>query len=99
MINRREVLKAIAVSAVSGLSIPKMWFTEWQGKIMQGKETRIFDPADGFGPLTDPTIITDCTIVKRDNRWWMYMGGRVKDKPGIYLFSATLPEGAPLAAT
>ncbi|HEU4387328.1 MAG TPA: hypothetical protein VFV34_05990 [Blastocatellia bacterium] len=66
---------------------------------MPGKETKIFDPADGYAPLTDAFAITDSTVVKRDNRWWMYLGGVARGKPATQLFSASLPEGAPLAAT
>jgi hypothetical protein len=99
MINRRIVLKGIALSAFSRLHFKNLGFANSQRKFTPGKATKIFDPADGFAPLTDPISITDCTVAKRDNRWWMYMGGRVKAKPGIYLFSASLPEGAPLAAT
>lgn len=62
-------------------------------------ETKIFDPADGFSPLTDVGTVTDCTIAKRDGQWWMYLAGAVAGKPGIHLFSASLPAGAPLAAT
>lgn len=62
-------------------------------------ETKIFDPADGFSPLTDVGTVTDCTIAKRDGQWWMYLAGTVAANPGIHLFSASLPAGAPLSAT
>lgn len=65
---------------------------------MSGEETKIFDPADGFGPITDLIIATDATVARRANTWWMYLAGKLKDKDGIHLFSASLPEGAPLAA-
>lgn len=61
-------------------------------------KTKIFDPADGFSPLTNVGNVTDSTIVKRNGHWWMYLAGTVIDKPGIHLFSASLPQGAPLAA-
>src|SRR5262245_5832481 len=99
MINRRTGLKIIALSAFGELCFPNIGIAKLQGKTMKGKETKIFDPADGFAPLTDPIAITDCTIAKRDNRWWMYTGGRVKGRGSLYFFSASLPEGAPLAAT
>jgi hypothetical protein len=99
MINRRSILKSLTLSAFSGLPFQNSVFAKAQKKIIPGKETKIFDPADGFAPLTNPLNITDCTVTKRGNRWWMYMSGRVKGKPGIYFFSASLPEGAPLAAT
>ena len=39
-------------------------------------ETKIFDPADGFGAITDLSEITDATLVKRDDRWWMFAAGQ-----------------------
>src|SRR5581483_12171461 len=66
---------------------------------IRGKETKIFDPAEGFAPLTDALVVTDSTVVKRGNQWWMYLAGKRNDKSAIHLFSASLPEGAPLAAT
>jgi hypothetical protein len=62
-------------------------------------ETKVFDPAGGFAPLTDPVEVTDPTLVKRGNRWWMYVATEVADRPGIQLASASLPDGAPLSAT
>jgi hypothetical protein len=61
-------------------------------------ETKIFDPADGFAPLTDVYVATDSTVVKRGDTWWMYLAGKVNGREGIQLFSASLPQGAPLAA-
>ena len=98
MINRRSLLKGITLSAFSGLPLTRLSFASTQGKIMGGKETKIFDPADGFAPLTDTFILTDATVAKRGNRWWMYLGGMARGRPGIQFFSASLPEGAPLAA-
>ena len=65
---------------------------------MLGKETKIFDPADGFAPLTDALVLTDSSVVKRGNRWWMYLAGRAMNRESIELFSASLLEGAPFAA-
>lgn len=61
-------------------------------------KTKVFDPADGFAPLTDPGNVTDASVVYRDGRWWMCLAGTVLGKAGIHLFSASLPPGAPLAA-
>jgi hypothetical protein len=61
-------------------------------------ETKIFDPADGFS-FADVFVATDCSVVKREGRWWMYLAGKIRDREAIQLFSASLPEGAPLAAT
>jgi hypothetical protein len=65
---------------------------------MNGKEIKIFDPADGFAPFTDPIELTDSTVAKRGDRWWMYLAGEVSGHEGIQLFSASLPAGAPLAS-
>lgn len=63
------------------------------------RETKIFDPADGYGALTDPVAITDSTVVKRGDRWWMYLAGKLIGPGATHLFSASLPEGAPLASS
>jgi hypothetical protein len=99
VINRRDMLKGITLSALSAVDIRNISFQKPQKKIMPGKETKIFDPANGFGPLTDVYILTDASVVKRGNRWWMYLAGRAMNRMSIELFSASLPEGAPLAAT
>src|SRR6267142_5227110 len=99
MVNRRSVLQGIALSALGGLQFADLGFATPQGKIVTAKETKIFDPADGFAPLTDLLIVTDATLAKRGNRWWMYLAGRAMNRVSIQLFSAAMPEGAPLAAT
>ncbi|HEY9142062.1 MAG TPA: hypothetical protein VIN93_14290 [Bryobacteraceae bacterium] len=63
------------------------------------RESKIFDPKDGFAPLIDPLSVTDATVARHGNQWWMCAGGKVKGKDGIHLFSASLPHGAPLSAT
>jgi hypothetical protein len=93
------MLRGIAVSALGAPRLNGFTLAARQAKSSAAKETRIFDPAVGFAPLTDPLSILDCTVARRAKRWWMYMGGRVKAKPSIYFFSASLPEGAPLSAT
>jgi len=45
---------------------------------MTGKEIKIFDPAEGFAPFTDPVELTDSTVAKRGDRWWMYLAGEVQ---------------------
>jgi hypothetical protein len=72
--------------------------TKSQKMSMRGTETKIFDPADGFAPVTDAFILTDASVVKRGHRWWMYLAGRALNRPSIELFSASLPEGASLSA-
>ena len=66
---------------------------------MAVNETKIFDPADGFAPFTDPLVVTDSSVAKRGEQWWMYLAGKVQNREAIQLFSASLPVGAPLAAT
>ena len=57
-------------------------------------ETKIFDPADGFGAIKDAVQVTDASVAKRDGRWWMALAGRIHGHEAIQLFSARLPEGA-----
>jgi len=64
-----------------------------------GLETKVFDPADGFAPLTNVIELTDSTLARRGDRWWMFLAGEAVGHEGIRLFSASLPAGAPLAAT
>jgi hypothetical protein len=66
--------------------------------IVIGKEIKIFDPADGFAPLNDVIVATDSSVVLRDGRWWMYLAGKVANREGIQLFSASLPQDVPLAS-
>jgi len=63
------------------------------------RESKIFDPADGFAPLVDPVEVTDPTIFHRGSRWWMCVATEVADRPGIQRATASLADGAPLAAT
>jgi hypothetical protein len=63
------------------------------------RETRVFDPAEGFAPLENVVELTDSTLALRGDRWWMYLAGEALGHEGIRLFSASLPAGAPLAAT
>jgi hypothetical protein len=99
MISRRNMTKGLVLSAFGAASITSLSFPKLQKKNMHAAETKIFDPADGFAPLTDAVILTDASVVKRGNRWWMYLAGRALNRTSIELFSASLPEGAPLSAT
>jgi hypothetical protein len=63
------------------------------------RETKIFDPADRFGAVTDAEQVTDASVVKRGGQWWMALAGRVHGRAGIQVFSASLPAGAPLGAS
>ena len=62
-------------------------------------ETKIFDPADGFAPFTDPWVVTDSSVAKRGDQYWMYLAGKVQNREAIQLLSASLPAGAPLSST
>ena len=62
------------------------------------KHTTIFDDGKGYGPITNLQTFTDCTVVKRENQWWMFAAGEEKTQPEINLFSASLPIGSPLSA-
>ena len=97
MMTRRTILKGLAISGLSTLGLSNSSFAAFQNNPMSNKETKIFDPADGFGPITDVFILTDATVTKRDNRWWMYLAGRAQNRESIELFSASLPVGAPLS--
>lgn len=65
---------------------------------MKLRETKIFDPADGFGSVLDLTEILDATLALRGDRWWLFGAGQMKDFRSTQLFSASLPAGAPLSA-
>ena len=99
MISRRNITKGIALAAFGDVCINSLGFPKLQKKGMRGTETKIFDPANGFAPVTDAYILTDAAVVKRERRWWMYLAGRAANRMSIELFSASLPEGAPLSAT
>jgi hypothetical protein len=68
-------------------------------KVPQSKQTRIFDAGKGYKPFTQLMTFTDCSVAKRDDKWWMYAGGLDKKSREIQMFSASLPKGAPLSAT
>ena len=62
-------------------------------------ETKTFDPADGFAPLTDVKEVTDPTVFKLGDRWCMCVATEVANRPGIQLATASLPERAPLSSS
>ena len=62
-------------------------------------ERKLFDPADGFGPLTNVGELTDATLAQRGDQWWMFLAGEAGGCEGIELFSASLPSLAPLSPT
>lgn len=60
------------------------------------RKVKIFDPADGFGPVKNLVELSDATLARRGDRWWMYLSGQHHGANEITLFSASLPEGSPL---
>ena len=73
------------------------------GSLRTRPERKVFDPTDGFAPLTNVGELTDGTLAKRgdhhDGEWWMFLAGEAGGCESIELFSASLPPGAPLSAT
>jgi len=65
---------------------------------MHSIETKIFDPADGFAPVAEVAEITDATVTKRGDQWWLYAAGQVDGRMETELFSASLLPGEPLGA-
>jgi hypothetical protein len=64
-------------------------------KLLGGKETKLFDPMDsspGKG-----TELLDASVVRRGNRWWMYLAGQAGGCGATQLFSASLDAGEPLS--
>lgn len=65
---------------------------------LPGHETKIFDPHDPACG-TNGAELLDATVVKRGDRWWMYLAGQAHGYGAPLIYSASLPAGAPLAAT
>jgi hypothetical protein len=63
------------------------------------REIKVFDPADGYAPLTNVDEMIDATLARHGDQWWMYLAGGIHGHPAIQVASASLPPGAPLAAT
>jgi hypothetical protein len=62
------------------------------------RETKIFDPRDGSTGSSGEEV-SDSSVVKRGDRWWMFLGGQAHGFGPTDIFSASLPAGAPLTAT
>lgn len=60
--------------------------------------TVIFDPRKGFGTISNLRTMTDCTVVKREDQWWMFACGIEKGARKTNFYSASLPAGASLSA-
>lgn len=61
--------------------------------------TKIFDAGQGYGAISNLRTMVDCTVMKRDGRWWMFTCGVEHGSAEIQMFSASLPQGAPLSAS
>jgi hypothetical protein len=60
-------------------------------------ETKIFDPRDGSTGSAGEEV-SDSTVIKRGNRWWMFLAGQAHGFGPTDIFSASLPANAPLSA-
>ncbi len=61
-------------------------------------EVKIFDPKDASTGSQGADLL-DATVCRRGEQWWMYLAGQAGGYGATELFSASLPPGAPLAAT
>lgn len=68
-----------------------------QTNIHIGNETKIFDPRDETTGSRGAEV-TDATVVKRGDRWWMYVAGQALGYGPTQIYSASLRAGAPLSA-
>ncbi|HEU4702928.1 MAG TPA: hypothetical protein VFS37_10640 [Conexibacter sp.] len=64
-------------------------------------KTKVFDPSDGtgFGAVTSIGNFTDTSLVKRNGRWTLLGGAQHRATGRLGMYSASLPQGAPLSAT
>jgi hypothetical protein len=63
---------------------------------LKGTEYKIFDPRDGSTGTTGDELL-DASVVKRGDTWEMYLAGQAHGQGATNLFSATLPQNAPLS--
>ena len=61
------------------------------------KETKIFDPRDAATESRGAEV-SDATVVKRGDQWWMYLAGQALGYGPTPIYSASLPIGACLSA-
>jgi hypothetical protein len=45
--------------------------------LLRGTETKLFDPHDD--PASKGTEVLDASVVRRGDRWWMYLAGQRAD--------------------
>jgi hypothetical protein len=61
-----------------------------------GTEHKIFDPRDAATGANGDEVL-DATVAWRDGRWWMCLAGQAGGHGATDLYSASLPDGAPIA--
>lgn len=61
-------------------------------------EIKIFDPRDPSTGSNGAELL-DASVVRRGEQWWMYLAGQADGYGATDIYSATLPEGAPLSGT
>jgi len=66
-----------------------------EGVWVAGKETKIFDPLDAT-TASGGSEVLDASVVKRGDRWWMFLAGQEHGYGAPQLYSASLAAGAPL---
>lgn len=64
--------------------------------LLRGTETKLFDPHND--PSGKGTEVLDASVVRRGDRWWMYLAGQSGGYGATQLFSASLDPGAALSA-
>ncbi len=65
---------------------------------LSGVESKIFDPDD---PATGSggAELVDASVVRRGDRWWLYVAGQAAGYGPTEIYSASLAPGAPLSVT
>lgn len=58
--------------------------------------TKLFDSDAGFGAITNLATLTDASVARRGDQWWLFLAGMDRTTRTIRLFSARAPAGAPL---
>ena len=64
--------------------------------LLRGTETKLFDPQDSSA--SSGAEVLDASVVRRGDRWWMYLAGQSSGHGATQLFSASLDPGVPLSA-
>jgi hypothetical protein len=65
---------------------------------LSGTERKIFDPRDA-STGSGGSELSDATVIKRGDQWWMYLAGQAAGYGPTDIYSASLPVGAALSAT